>query len=45
MMVRRQRDVDISEELREAFDVFDEDADGYVTTNELRHAMACLGRG
>ncbi|XP_065408466.1 calmodulin-like protein 3 isoform X2 [Chrysemys picta bellii] len=43
MMARKMRDTDSEEEIREAFRVFDEDGNGYITVTELRHVMTNLG--
>uniref|UniRef100_A0A674IHC4 EF-hand domain-containing protein n=1 Tax=Terrapene triunguis TaxID=2587831 RepID=A0A674IHC4_9SAUR len=43
MMERKMRDTDSEEEIREAFRVFDEDGNGYITVAELRHVMTNLG--
>ena len=32
------------ETLREAFKVFDKDGNGFISIQELRHVMSCLGR-
>jgi calmodulin len=40
MMVRKIRDIDSEEEIKEAFKVFDKDGDGHI---ELRHVMTNLG--
>ena len=43
VMAREMRDPD-SEGIKEAFEVFDKDGDGYLSAAELRHAMINLGR-
>ncbi|XP_069466335.1 calmodulin-1-like [Ambystoma mexicanum] len=43
MMARKIKDTDSEEEIREAFRVFDKDANGYITAAELRHVMNNLG--
>lgn len=43
MMSRRMKDRGSPEDLREAFRVFDQDGDGYITASELRHAMTNMG--
>uniref|UniRef100_A0A8C3S858 EF-hand domain-containing protein n=1 Tax=Chelydra serpentina TaxID=8475 RepID=A0A8C3S858_CHESE len=43
LMARKMRDTDSEEEIREAFRVFDEDGNGYVSAAELRHVMTSLG--
>jgi calmodulin len=43
MMVRKMRDTDGEEEIREAFKVFDKDGNGYISATELSHVMASLG--
>jgi hypothetical protein len=39
----RMRDTDSAEELKEAFNVFDKDGNGFVSASELRHVMTNLG--
>jgi calmodulin len=43
MMARKANDVDIEEEIREAFKVFDEDGNGFISAIELKHIMSSLG--
>ncbi|XP_004710990.1 protein MMS22-like [Echinops telfairi] len=43
MMVRKMKDTDSEEEIREAFRVFDKDGNGYISAAELRHVMTNLG--
>jgi calmodulin len=42
IMMTRMRS-DTVEEIREAFKVFDEDGNGYISAIELKHVMASLG--
>lgn len=45
MMARNAtREIDIEEEMKEAFEVFDKDGNGYISATELRHVMANLGK-
>jgi calmodulin len=41
---RKMRDVDIEEENKEAFKVFDNDGNGYISPAELMHIMTNLGK-
>ncbi|KAJ3123441.1 calmodulin-like 3 [Physocladia obscura] len=43
LMARKMREVDSEEELRSAFKVFDEDGNGFISAQELRHVMASMG--
>ncbi|KAG6750638.1 hypothetical protein POTOM_045146 [Populus tomentosa] len=43
LMARKIKENDADDELKEAFKVFDKDQDGYISPNELRHAMISLG--
>ena len=43
LMVRKMREIDSEEELRDAFKVFDRDNNNYISSLELRHVMICLG--
>ncbi|XP_044836073.1 calmodulin-like protein 5 [Mauremys mutica] len=43
MMARKMRDTDSEEEIREAFHVFDEDRNGYISVAELQQIMTNLG--
>lgn len=43
MMARKMRDTDTTEELKEAFKVFDKDGNGFISASELRHVMKSLG--
>ena len=43
MMVRKMKDTDSEEEIKEAFKVFDKDGNGYISAAELRHVMTNLG--
>ncbi|GAB2294649.1 hypothetical protein Dimus_028845 [Dionaea muscipula] len=42
-MARKNQETDAEEELREAFQVFDKDQNGYISPNELKHVMVNLG--
>jgi calmodulin len=42
MMMRKMRDTDSEEEIKEAFKVFDKDGNGYISMAELRHVMTNL---
>ena len=44
MMERKMRSIIPEETLREAFKVFDKDGNGFISIQELRHVMSCLGR-
>ena len=43
LMVRKMREIDSEEELRDAFKVFDRDNNNFISAQELRHVMICLG--
>ncbi|GFP96520.1 calmodulin [Phtheirospermum japonicum] len=43
LMARKMKDSDSEEELKEAFEVFDKDKDGFISAAELRHVMTNLG--
>jgi calmodulin len=43
MMIRKMRNTDSEEEIKEAFRVFDKDGNGYISAAELRHAMMNMG--
>merc|ERR1719244_1385024 len=43
MMERKMRSIIPEETLREAFKVFDKDGNGFISVQELRHVMSCLG--
>eukprot|EP00803_Ostreobium_quekettii_P006964 evm.model.scf_1970.2 EVM.evm.TU.scf_1970.2 scf_1970:22605-24176(-) len=43
LMVKRTMENDIDDRLREAFNVFDKDGNGYLTKEELRDVMRSLG--
>ncbi|OEL35348.1 Calmodulin [Dichanthelium oligosanthes] len=43
LMAHKLKDTDSEEELRESFEMFDKDRDGYISAAELRHMMANLG--
>ncbi|KAM4015670.1 calmodulin-like isoform 1-T2 [Anomaloglossus baeobatrachus] len=42
-MAKKMKDTDREEDIREAFRMFDEDGDGYLSAAELRHVMIHLG--
>ncbi|KAI4301915.1 hypothetical protein L6164_035151 [Bauhinia variegata] len=42
LMVRKMKENEAEEQLREAFKVFDKDQDGYISPNELRHVMRTI---
>merc|ERR1719420_2921233 len=44
MMARKMKDVDVEEELIEAFKVFDRDGNGFISHAELSHVMTNLGQ-
>ena len=43
MMARKMQEVDVENDIREAFKVFDKENKGYITASELRHIMTNLG--
>ncbi|GMI69960.1 calmodulin 8, calmodulin-like 8 [Hibiscus trionum] len=43
LMAKKMKETDAEEELKEAFKVFDNDQNGYISANELRHVMINLG--
>ncbi|KAI6218200.1 Calmodulin [Aphelenchoides fujianensis] len=43
MMNKKVKESDVERELREAFQVFDRDQDGYISASELRFVMRNLG--
>ncbi|XP_067682352.1 calmodulin-beta [Haliotis asinina] len=43
MMSKKLQGADSTDELREAFLVFDKDGDGFISAKELRHVMTNLG--
>ena len=43
MMARKMKDGESTDEIREAFRVFDKDGNGYVSAAELRHVMTNVG--
>lgn len=43
LMVRKMREIDSEDELRDAFKVFDRDGNNFISAQELRHVMICLG--
>eukprot|EP00249_Psilotum_nudum_P012010 c23528_g1_i1 orf=199-648(+) len=43
LMAAKMKDTDPEEELKEAFKVFDQDHNGYITASELSHVMINLG--
>lgn len=44
MMARKMKDIDVEAEIKEAFKVFDEDGNGFISANELGHIMVSLGK-
>lgn len=43
MMAKKMQEVDVENDIREAFKVFDKEKKGYITASELRHIMTNLG--
>lgn len=43
LMISHLKDVDTESEIRQAFNVFDRNGDGFITADELRYAMLNLG--
>lgn len=43
MMSKKMNETDNDDELKEAFKVFDKNADGYISSSELKHVMTSLG--
>ena len=43
MMARKMNECDVEEELKQAFDMFDTDGNGFVTKDELKIVMEKLG--
>ncbi|GAV75777.1 EF_hand_5 domain-containing protein [Cephalotus follicularis] len=43
LMARKMKEGEAEDEMKEAFKMFDKDQDGYISPNELRHAMITLG--
>ncbi|KAI8336718.1 calmodulin [Chlamydoabsidia padenii] len=43
LMVKKRRDTDAVQELREAFQVFDKDGNNYISSDELRQVMISVG--
>ena len=43
MMVKKMKDTDSEEEIRESFRVFDKNGNGFISAAELRHVMRNLG--
>ncbi|XP_042400121.1 calmodulin-like isoform X1 [Zingiber officinale] len=43
LMVRKMKESDSEEELKEAFKVFDKDQNGFISKNELKNVMMSLG--
>ncbi|KAJ8308351.1 hypothetical protein KUTeg_013225 [Tegillarca granosa] len=43
MMCKRMKDVDTEDELRQSFQIFDKDGNGYISAAELKHVMLSLG--
>jgi calmodulin len=44
MMSKKLRDYETEDEISAAFRVFDEDGNGLISTEELRHVMTVLGK-
>ncbi|CAI0384552.1 unnamed protein product [Linum tenue] len=43
LMATKMKENEADQELREAFRVFDQDQDGFISPNELRHVMMNVG--
>ena len=43
MMASKMKETDAEEKIREVFNVFDKDRNGYISAAELRHVMVSLG--
>jgi len=43
MMAKKMRDTDNDDEIQEAFNVFDNDRDGFINGTELRQVMLSIG--
>lgn len=43
-MARKMKGTDSEEEIREAFKVFNRDANGFISAAELRHVMVSIGK-
>lgn len=43
MMVRKMKEIDSEEEIKEVFRVFDKDGNGFISAVELRYVMINLG--
>ena len=43
MMASKMKDTDRKEKIREVFNAFDKDRNGYISAAELRHVMVSLG--
>lgn len=41
---RKQRSTDAMQELKESFQVFDKNGDGFISTEELRQVMISVGK-
>jgi len=43
IMSKKNSEVDNTEEIKKAFDIFDKDQNGYISASELRHVLTTLG--
>ena len=44
MMAQKMRDTESEEEMKEAFNLFDKDGNGFISAAELRHVMTNIGK-